>query len=248
MNAGSGHPCSSMATLRVDVAQASPPVAPQHRAIAAALVAIAVARRRRSLHRLPRQRANPRTMPTSRPTSRPLRRKYTGSLPRCSFTTTKPCMPAIRSCASMPKNSTHAWPPPTADLRRSGQLAAARAALMSLDAEEKLAARMSAPHRRPSGQRVAQSERASTDRQRFDRLVGTVQCRHTMPQRVRAAAISAEQDVARAEALLNVSRQQASVTAAKRATLEARLQESRSDSSRARMLRSTLRSRTNGTR
>lgn len=97
--------------------------------------------------------------------------------------------------------------------------AAASAALTSLDAEEKLAAARVGAAQTAIRAAVAQSERASTDRQRFDRLVGTGAVPAHDADAVRAAAISAEQDVARAEAMLNVAREEGSVTAARRATL-----------------------------
>jgi membrane fusion protein (multidrug efflux system) len=123
----------------------------------------------------------------------------------------------------------------TADLADAqAGVAAARAALVSLDAEEQLAlANVRAAH---SSIRAAsaQADRAVADRQRFDALAtrGAVSVHDAAA--VRATAISAEQEVVRATALLDVSQQQASVTSAKRATLEAQLQKAEAAVARAR--------------
>jgi membrane fusion protein, multidrug efflux system len=113
-------------------------------------------------------------------------------------------------------------------------VAAARAALVSLDAEEQLASANVRAAQSSIRASSAQADRAVADRQRFDALVvnGSVSVHDAAS--VRATAISAEQDVIRSTALLDVSQQQASVTKAKRATLEAQLQKSEATVARAR--------------
>jgi len=103
-------------------------------------------------------------------------------------------------------------------------VAAARAALTSLGAEESLAVAKVAAARTVIRSAQAQSERATTDRRRFDALVTTGAVPAHDADNVRAAAITAEQDVARAVALLDVAQHEASVTSAKRPLLEAQLQ------------------------
>ena len=99
----------------------------------------------------------------------------------------------------------------------------ARAALISLDAEEQLAASNMRASRTSIRSADAQSEKAQADRQRFDDLVKTgAVARHDADQ-YRAAAISAQADAERSRAQFDVSRDQAAVTRAKRATLQANL-------------------------
>jgi membrane fusion protein (multidrug efflux system) len=99
----------------------------------------------------------------------------------------------------------------------------AEAALLSLDAEEQLAAsNVRAAH---AGVRSAdaQSVRAQADRERFDNLVGSgAVARHDADQ-FHAAAISAQAEAERSRAQLDVSRDQAAVTHARRLTLQANL-------------------------
>ena len=123
----------------------------------------------------------------------------------------------------------------TADLADANAgVAAARAALVSLDAEEQLALANVRAAQSSIRAASAQSDRAVADRKRFDELAtrGAVSVHDAAS--VRAAAISAEQDVVRSVALLDVSRQQASVTTAKRATLQAQLQKAEATVARAR--------------
>jgi membrane fusion protein (multidrug efflux system) len=103
-------------------------------------------------------------------------------------------------------------------------VASARAALVSLDAEQRLSAANVDAAETAIRSANAQSDRASTDTRRYDALVtsGAVSVREA--DSVRAAAVSAEQDVARVKALLQVARETLSVTVAKRATLFAALQ------------------------
>jgi len=100
---------------------------------------------------------------------------------------------------------------------------AAQAALVSLDAEEQLAASNVRAAHASVRSADAQSVRAQADRQRFDNLVGTgAVSRHDADQ-FHAAAISAQADAERSRAQLDVSRDQASVTHARRLTLQANL-------------------------
>lgn len=103
-------------------------------------------------------------------------------------------------------------------------VASARAALVSLDAEQRFS--MASVDAAQTGIRsaAAQSERASADARRYDALVhsGAVAARDA--DAVRAAAVSAEQDLARSKAMLEVERAALNVTRAKRASLEAALQ------------------------
>jgi membrane fusion protein (multidrug efflux system) len=103
-------------------------------------------------------------------------------------------------------------------------VANARAALRSLDAEEGLAAANVGAAETEIRSANAQSDRAAADRQRYDSLVGTGAVSVREADAIRAAAVTAEQNVAKALALLNVSREAQQVTLAKRATLQAALQ------------------------
>jgi len=102
--------------------------------------------------------------------------------------------------------------------------AAARAVLTSLDAEERLAQAKVDAAQTAIRAAVAQSDRAAADRRRFDSLVATGAVPARDADTVRAEAITAEQEVARANALLDVARQETGVTKAKRPTLEADVQ------------------------
>ncbi len=103
-------------------------------------------------------------------------------------------------------------------------VASARAALVSLDAEERLSLASVDAAQTSIRSADAQSERASADAHRYAALVdsGAVAARDA--DAVRASAVSAEQDLAHSRAMLEVARQALNVTRAKRATLEAALQ------------------------
>jgi len=100
---------------------------------------------------------------------------------------------------------------------------AARAALVSLDAEEQLAASNIRAAKTSIRSADAQSDKAQADRKRFDELVvsGAV-ARHDADQ-YRAAAISAQADAEHSRAQFDVSRNQAAVTHVRHATLQAAL-------------------------
>ena len=93
----------------------------------------------------------------------------------------------------------------------------------------------------------AQAERAVADRERYEDLVARGFVAASAVDAYRAAAITAEQDVARSVALSDVSRHAEQVTRAKRATLEARCGKP-TRPSRALARRSTLRNRISDTR
>ena len=109
-----------------------------------------------------------------------------------------------------------------ADLADAGaSVAAAEAALVSLDSEERLAAanvRAAETAIRSAG---AQSERASADSRRYDALVTSGSVAQRDADAMHAGAITAEQEVTHSTALLTVARESFNVTAARRATLKA---------------------------
>jgi membrane fusion protein, multidrug efflux system len=111
----------------------------------------------------------------------------------------------------------------------------AKAALVSLAAEEKLSTAQIVAARTSIRSAQAQSERAGADRQRYAALVATGAVARSDADSYAAAAVTAEQDAARATALLAVASESAGVTSAKRpgllaalATAQARVDEARS--------------------
>jgi len=105
---------------------------------------------------------------------------------------------------------------------RAGVLSA-RAALVSLDAEEQLAGSTVAAAQTQIRSADAQSDRAGADQRRYDALVSSGAVAKREADLYRAAAITAQSDAARSRALLDVSRDQAAVVRAKRASLTASL-------------------------
>ncbi len=99
----------------------------------------------------------------------------------------------------------------------------AKAALTSLDAEERLAAAEVAAAKTSIAAANAEATRAKADRARFESLALRGAGARRDAETAKAAAITADQDVARVTALLDVATQKAAVTAAKRATLTAAL-------------------------
>jgi len=123
----------------------------------------------------------------------------------------------------------------TADLADSqASVASAQAALVSLDAEERLASANVRAAQTSIRSMQAQAERANLDRKRNEALLPAGFVARKDVDLYRAAAITAEQDVAHSTAMFDVSQQAASVTAAKRATLQAALQKSEASVGRAR--------------
>ena len=100
-------------------------------------------------------------------------------------------------------------------------LAAARAALVSLDAEERLAASNIRVAQTTIQSADAQEARAEADRRRFDALSASGAVSGRDVDAYRAAAISAQSDRDHARATLEASRDQAGVVHARRATLQA---------------------------
>jgi membrane fusion protein (multidrug efflux system) len=112
-----------------------------------------------------------------------------------------------------------------ADLANAeGGVAAAHGALTSLDAEERLASANVTAAETSIRSAVAQSTRADADRKRYDSLVTSGAVARSDADRFTAAAVSAEQDTARAHANLDVAQEGVNVARAKRPGLLAALQ------------------------
>ena len=110
---------------------------------------------------------------------------------------------------------------------------AADAALVSLQSEEALAdanVRAAATLIRSAD---AQSARAAADQRRYDALSASGAVARAEVDQVRAAAVTAQSDADHSRAALDVSKSQAAVTHAKRATLMANLAEARAAVGRA---------------
>jgi membrane fusion protein (multidrug efflux system) len=99
----------------------------------------------------------------------------------------------------------------------------AKAALISLDAEEQLADANVQAAETMIRSTDAQNIRAAADHHRFDTLVGTGAVTQRDADQIRAAAVTAQSDADHSRAMLAVSRNQAAVTRAKRASLTAGL-------------------------
>jgi len=113
-------------------------------------------------------------------------------------------------------------------------VASAKAALISLDAEEQLASANVRVAESSIRSARAQADRAIADHKRYSNLVASGAVSKSEADSARAAAVSAEQEVARISALSDASRQSQAVTQAKRATLEATLQKAQATVERAR--------------
>jgi membrane fusion protein (multidrug efflux system) len=121
-----------------------------------------------------------------------------------------------------------------ADLQSAqASVQSARAALVALDAEERLAADNIRAAQTAIGSADAQDQRAQADRQRYEKLVASGAVARRDADAFRAAAITAAADADHSRAELDVSRGQAAVTRAKRATLEAALAQSQANLARA---------------
>jgi membrane fusion protein (multidrug efflux system) len=112
-------------------------------------------------------------------------------------------------------------------------VANARAALISLDAEERLTAATIAATRTAIRSTDAEAGRAEADRRRYDNLVATGAVARRDADTYRTAAIGAEQGAAKARADLAVAERQADVTSARRATLDAALAKAQAERQRA---------------
>jgi membrane fusion protein (multidrug efflux system) len=110
---------------------------------------------------------------------------------------------------------------------------AAQAALLSLAAEEKLAASNVRAAQTAIRAADAQNQRADADSKRYERLVASGAVARRDADTYRAAAVTAQSDADHSRAELDVSRNQAAVTSAKRATLNAALAQSEAAVARA---------------
>jgi membrane fusion protein (multidrug efflux system) len=113
-------------------------------------------------------------------------------------------------------------------------VAAARASLVSLAAEQRLAAANVVATRTAIRSTDAEADRADADRRRYDALVATGAIARRDADTYRTAAIGAEQASARAQATLAVSEREAEVIAAKRASLDAALEKAQAHEAQAR--------------
>ena len=102
-------------------------------------------------------------------------------------------------------------------------VAAAHAGIHSLESERRLADANVGAAETVIRSASAQADRALADTHRFEALVVTGAVARREADAVRAGAISAEQDIVRATALLKVARETVNVTSARRATLTAAL-------------------------
>lgn len=98
-------------------------------------------------------------------------------------------------------------------------VSSAKAALVSLAAEERLSAAEVVAARTSIRSARAESDRADADGKRYAALVAAGAVARSEADRFSAAAVTAEQDAARARAMLAVSSETAGVTAAKRPVL-----------------------------
>ncbi len=111
-----------------------------------------------------------------------------------------------------------------ADLRDAeAKVESAQASLISLNAEEQLAASTIRAAQTSIRAADAQNVQAQSDRERFDALANSGAVARRDVERYRAAAVTAQSTAERSRAEFDVSRNQASVTTAKRASLLAAL-------------------------
>jgi membrane fusion protein, multidrug efflux system len=113
-------------------------------------------------------------------------------------------------------------------------VASAQAALLSLDAEERLAGANVTAAQTAIKSSDAQFERASTDSRRYAALVSSGAVAQRDADTFRASAVIAEQDAAHSVAMLNVARDTLRVAIAKRPALLAALQKANASVERAR--------------
>jgi membrane fusion protein (multidrug efflux system) len=122
----------------------------------------------------------------------------------------------------------------SADLQNAeAGVQSAKAALISLGAEEKLAAANVRAAQTSIRSADAQNQRADADRKRYENLVASGAVARRDADTFRAAAVTAQSDADHSRAELEVSRNQASVVTAKRATLEAVVAQSQAAVARA---------------
>jgi membrane fusion protein, multidrug efflux system len=112
-----------------------------------------------------------------------------------------------------------------ADLANAeGGVAGAKGALVSLDAEERLAAANVVAAETSIRSALAQSDRAGADKQRYASLATGGAVARIDVDRFTAAAVSAEQDAAKAHAMFDVAQEGVNVAKARRPSLVASLQ------------------------
>ena len=122
----------------------------------------------------------------------------------------------------------------SADLQNAeAAVQAARAALTSLGAEEQLAASNVRAAQTSILSADAQSDRAQADRRRYEALLASGAVARRDVEAFKAAAITAQSDADHSRVLLDVSRNQAAVTEAKRASLLANQAEAQAAVARA---------------
>ncbi len=122
----------------------------------------------------------------------------------------------------------------SADLQNAqASVQSAQAALIALDAEEKLAAANVRAAQTSIRSTDAQNQRADADSRRYEHLVASGAVARRDADSFRAAAITAQSDADHSRAMLDVSRNQAAVTSAKRATLQAALAQTKAAVARA---------------
>jgi membrane fusion protein (multidrug efflux system) len=119
-------------------------------------------------------------------------------------------------------------------LNAEAQVEAAKAAFITLGADERLAASNVRAAETSIQSADAQNDRAQADRLRYDNLVASGAVAKRDADLYRAAAISAHSDADHSRAALDVSRNQAASTAAKRDTLAAGLAQAQAGLARAR--------------
>jgi len=107
------------------------------------------------------------------------------------------------------------------------QVALAEAALTIQDAEQRLASARVLAARTAIRTNQAESRRAGAERNRFDTLVSTGAVARNEVEKYSTRAISAEQGLAYAQAMLQVAENDLAVTAAQRQRLQAQLQMAR---------------------
>ncbi|MCE4056051.1 HlyD family secretion protein [Pseudomonas sp. Au-Pse12] len=107
------------------------------------------------------------------------------------------------------------------------QVALAEAALTIQDAEQRLASARVLAARTAIRTNQAESRRAGAERNRFDTLVSTGAVARNEVEKYSTRAISAEQGLAYAQAMLQVAENNLAVTAAQRQRLQAQLQMAR---------------------
>jgi len=112
-------------------------------------------------------------------------------------------------------------------------VASAQAALLSLDAEQRLAGANVTAAQTAIKSSDAQFERAATDSRRYAALVASGAVAQRDADSFRASAVTAEQDAAHSVAMLDVARDSLQVTAAKRPGLLAALQKANATVERA---------------